>query len=51
MLKTYLSAQVRSRTRIRQQFVRRLETVNSLYECEQECLNERTFKCLSFNYM
>jgi hypothetical protein len=25
--------------------------VNSLYECEQECLNERTFKCLSFNYM
>ena len=43
--------QVRSRTRMRQQFIKRLETVNSLYECEQECLNERTFKCLSFNYM
>ena len=43
--------QVRSRTRLRQQYVQRLETVNSLYECEQECLNERTFKCLSFNYM
>jgi len=43
--------QVRSRTRLRQQFIKRLETVNSLYECEQECLNERTFKCLSFNYM
>ena len=25
--------------------------VNSLPECEQECLNERQFKCLSFNYM
>ena len=44
-------SQVRSRTRMRQQFIKRLETVNSLYECEQECLNERTFKCLSFNYM
>jgi len=43
--------QVRSRTRLRQQFIKRLETVNSLYECEQECLNERTFKCLSFNYI
>jgi len=43
--------QVRTRTRLRQQFIKRLETVNSLYECEQECLNERTFKCLSFNYM
>ena len=43
--------QVRSRTRLRQQYVQRLETVNSLYECEQECLNERAFKCLSFNYM
>merc|ERR1719237_1426013 len=43
--------QVRSRTRMRQQFIKRLETVNSLYECEQECLNERTFKCLSFNYI
>ena len=46
-----LPPQVRSRTRMRQQFIKRLETVNSLYECEQECLNERTFKCLSFNYM
>ena len=46
-----LFAKVRSRTRMRQQFIKRLETVNSLYECEQECLNERTFKCLSFNYM
>ena len=36
---------------MRQQFIKRLETVNSLYECEQECLNERVFKCLSFNYM
>ena len=45
------NSQVRSRTRMRQQFIKRLETVNSLYECEQECLNERTFKCLSFNYM
>merc|ERR1719483_181370 len=43
--------QVRTRTRLRQQFIKRLETVNSLYECEQECLNERTFKCLSFNYI
>ena len=43
--------QVRSRTRLRQQYIQRLETVNSLYECEQECLNERAFKCLSFNYM
>jgi len=43
--------QVRSRTRLRNQYIRRLETVNSLPECEQECLNERTFKCLSFNYI
>ena len=47
----FFSPKVRSRTRMRQQFIKRLETVNSLYECEQECLNERTFKCLSFNYM
>ena len=46
-----LPHQVRSRTRLRHQFIKRLETVNSLYECEQECLNERAFKCLSFNYM
>ncbi|XP_023344820.1 uncharacterized protein LOC111714044 isoform X7 [Eurytemora carolleeae] len=43
--------QVRSRTRLRQQFIRRLATVNSLFECEQECLRERIFKCLSFNYI
>ena len=43
--------QVRSRTRLRNQYIKRLETVNSLPECEQECINERLFKCLSFNYM
>ena len=43
--------QVRSRTRLRHQFIKRLATVNSLFECEQKCLNERAFKCLSFNYM
>ena len=43
--------QVRSRTRLRNQYIRRLETVNSLPECVQKCINERQFKCLSFNYM
>merc|ERR1740128_442969 len=43
--------QVRSRTRLRQQFIRRARTVSSLFECEQECKQERNFKCLSFNYI
>jgi len=43
--------QVRSRLRLRKQFIRKQETVNSLFECEQECKRELSFKCLSFNYM
>jgi hypothetical protein len=43
--------QVRSRTRLRSQFVSRRETVGSFDECELECRNERTFNCRSFNFV
>ena len=38
-------------TRLRNQYIWRLETMNSLPECEQECINKRQFKCLSFNFI
>ena len=43
--------QLRSRTRLRSQYIQRGETVNSLLDCEKLCLQERNFQCLSFNYI
>ena len=48
---SFCTLQVRSRTRLRSQYINRRETVNSLYECEEACLQERAFTCRSFNYM
>ncbi len=44
-------SKIRARTRIRPQYVERRVPVNSLFECEQACLNEREFNCRSFNFM
>ena len=44
--------QVRSRTRLRSSsMIQRSLIVASLFECEQMCLEERQFHCLSFNFM
>ena len=43
--------QVRTRTRLRTQYVERREKVNSLYECERECVEATDFDCRSFNYV
>lgn len=43
--------QVRSRTRLRSDLVQKSAIVASIYECENLCLQETRFRCLSFNYM
>ena len=43
--------QVRSRTRLKSDFIQRSLIVASLYECERVCLEERQFQCMSFNFM
>lgn len=43
--------QLRSRTRLRSDYIERSLIVASLYECERVCLEERQFQCMSFNFM
>lgn len=43
--------QVRSRTRLRADLIQKAVVVASIYECENLCLQETRFQCLSFNYM
>ncbi|TRY70509.1 hypothetical protein TCAL_16447, partial [Tigriopus californicus] len=42
---------VRSRTQIRPQFILRSIYVHSLEECKKECVEEKKFKCQSFNFV
>ena len=42
---------LRSRIRLRPQYIKGHETVASLLECETLCLQEKRFQCLSFNYI
>ena len=42
---------LRSRTRLRPQYIKSYETVASLLDCESLCLQEKKFQCLSFNYI
>ena len=48
---SHVFRQVRSRTRLRSNFIKRSVIVASLFECERICLQERQFQCLSFNFM
>ena len=46
-----LFQQLRSRTKLRTNYVKRTGIVASLQECERLCLQEKQFQCLSFNFM
>ena len=43
--------QLRSRTKLKADYVKRSVIVASLNECERLCLHESQFQCLSFNFM
>jgi hypothetical protein len=46
-----LFRQLRSRTKLRNDYIKIKEVVGSLYECEKLCLRENQFECKSFNFI